>query len=394
VVVFHQALRSVSVDRGAWERQARELSKRFASHPEILESHVSLRLSETLRHIVNSEGSELQTTHAQLSLAFAATAVADDGMRISVTDSIDASDQERLPASDTIALRIESLIDMVRALRDAPPAEPYVGPAILDGRAAAVFFHEVFGHRVEGHRQKHEAEGQTFAQKIGDRVMPSFVQVFDDPTIVRINGIDLNGRYRYDDEAVAAERVTLIEDGRMAGFLMSRSPVRGFSHSNGHGRRQPGYAVVARQGNLMVAPTQSVSRDVLKDMLLAEIVRQGKPYGLRFTDIRGGYTMTRRGEPQAFKVTPVVVYRVWNDGREQLIRGVDLEGTPLTVLSQIIAAADAVEVFNGFCGAESGSVPVSATSPALLVAQVEVARKPKSQDRPPLLPPPSIKVQP
>jgi hypothetical protein len=172
--------------------------------------------------------------------------------------------------------------------------------------------------------------------------------------------------------------------------LLSRAPTRGFTRSNGHGRRQEGYGVVARQGNLIVWPRRTVTPDELKRLLIEEAKRVGKPYGLRFRQVEGGFTNTGRWGTQGFKVLPVVVYRIYLDGREEMIRGADLEGTPLTSLSRIVAAADDWSVFNGHCGAESGYVPVSAASPSLLVGQVEIARKGKEQDKPPILPPPPI----
>ena len=147
-----------------------------------------------------------------------------------------------------------------RHLLQAPTVEPFVGPAILSGRAAGVFFHEIFGHRVEGHRQKDEAEGQTFTKAIGTAVLPDFLSVVFDPTRKSIDGTDLNGTYSYDDEGVKARPVTVVENGILKTFLMSRSPIHGFDHSNGHGRRQPGAEVVSRQSNLIVESKKKVSR--------------------------------------------------------------------------------------------------------------------------------------
>jgi predicted Zn-dependent protease len=285
----------------------------------------------------------------------------------------------------------DAIIADLRSLRKAPLSDPYIGPAILEGRAAGVFFHEIFGHRVEGHRQKNEEEGQTFAKKVGEPIMPAFVSVYDDPTLSRLGVADLNGFYRFDDEGVMAQRATLVEDGVLRGFLLSRSPTRGFAQSNGHGRRQEGRGVVSRQGNLVVEPKRFVPVSELRELLRAEAKRQGKPYGLSFRDISGGFTNTQRGGPQAFKVLPILVYRVWVDGRpDELVRGVDLVGTPLAALSRIIAASDDYQTFNGYCGAESGFVPVSATSPSLLVQQIEVERRDKGNDKPPLLPAPAL----
>jgi predicted Zn-dependent protease len=277
----------------------------------------------------------------------------------------------------------------VEDLLKAPVAEPFVGPAILSGRAAGVFFHEIFGHRIEGHRQKDESEGQTFTQKVGEKILPDFLTVTFDPTRKNIGGVDLNGWYEYDDEGVKARPVVSVENGVLKNFLMSRSPIAGFDHSNGHGRRQPGREVVSRQSSLIVTSTKAVSDAELRKMLVAEIKRQGKPYGIFFDNITNGFTTTQRGGLQAFSVVPVIVYKVFPDGRpDELIRGADIVGTPLASFAKILATSDKVEVFNGFCGAESGSVPVSAVSPAILISEIEVEKKPQGQDLLPLLPSP------
>jgi predicted Zn-dependent protease len=317
-----------------------------------------------------------------------ASTTADDGAELHRFEAFDVASPDRLPADPEVAAKIDTVIADLRALKAAPVIDPYSGPAILEGKAAGVFFHEVFGHRIEGHRQKSDAEGQTFAKMIDKRITASFLDVFDDPSIASLNGIDLNGFYRYDDEGIPGQRASLVEAGVLKAFLLGRSPTRGFVHSNGHGRRQSGRSVVSRQGNLVARASHAVDPATLKAMLLDEVKKQGKPFGMIIKELDGGFTMTERFSPQAFKLLPVMVYRVYPDGREELVRGADLEGTPLAALADIRAAGSDVETFNGFCGAESGFVPVSASSPSLLVAHLEVAKKATGKTKPPILPPP------
>ena len=182
----------------------------------------------------------------------------------------------------------------------------------------------------------------------------------------------------------------LVDKGVLKTFLMSRSPLINIPHSNGHGRRQLGYAPVARQGNLIVTSTNTMTDAQLRAKLIELIKQQGKPFGLMIDDIAGGFTFTGRGNPQAFQVQPLVVYKVFADGRpDELVRGVDIVGTPLVSLTKIVATGDKEEIFNGYCGAESGSVPVSAVAPAMLISEMEVQKKETSTDRPPILPPPA-----
>src|SRR5258707_8003590 len=336
--------------------------------------------------LVNPEGTRLLHGRPFANITISARGKAADGMDLGAMEDFQGSDLARLPKPDVIEAAVDKVGSDLTNLLRAPTVEPFVGPAILSGRAAGVFFHEIFGHRVEGHRQKDEGEGQTFTKAIGTAVLPSFLSVVFDPTRKRIDSIDLNGTYSYDDEGVKAAPVTVVENGILKTFLLSRSPIRGFDHSNGHGRRQAGNEVVSRQSNLIVESKNKVSDRTLREMLLTEIQRQKKPYGLYFSQVTGGYTTTARRGLQAFTVIPLVVYRVFPDGRpDELIRGVDIVGTPLASFAKIMATSDRMEVFNGICGTESGDVPVSAIAPAILVSEIEIQQKDHSLDRPPLL---------
>src|SRR5882757_5602104 len=279
----------------------------------------------------------------------------------------------------------------LKDLRKAPASEPYDGPALLSGRAAAVFFHEVLGHRLEGHRQRDEEEGQTFTKKIDQQVLPKFLSVADDPTVHELAGVKLAGSYDYDNEGSPAQRVDVIQNGVLKNFLMSRMPIKDFGVSNGHGRNQPGLMPVGRQGNLIVTSSKTVPESEMRQQLIDEAKKQGKQYGLYFDDIQGGFTLTTRSLPQAFQVLPVIVYKVYTDGRaDELVRGVDIVGTPLAALTRIITTGDQPKVFNGVCGAESGQVPVAAVAPSMLFSEMEVQKRAHEHERPPLLPPPGF----
>lgn len=376
----------VVVDEDAWKALVRDASRLYFDYPAVHDSAVQLVVTEDRRWFASNEGTRIADGRNHLRVATWGTTTADDGMQLQVYDYVDVASVDHLPDRAQVLEMVHEVGRRLTGLRAAPLVEPYAGPAILRGRAAGVFFHEIFGHRVEGHRQKDEDEGQTFTRRVGQPILPDFLSVVDDPTVARLGGVDLNGHYAHDDEGVPAERVQLVDKGVLRNFLMSRAPVAGFPRSNGHGRRQPGSAVVARQGNLIVEAHQTVPYAKLREMLVAEVKRQGKPWGLVFDDISGGFTFTGRSEPNAFSVQPVTVWRVFADGRpDQLVRGVDLIGTPLTTFARIQAAADDRDVFNGVCGAESGWVPVSASAPSLLVSEVEVQRREKQNDRPPLL---------
>ena len=383
-----EAMPPLEADLSQWQGKVERYTAPFAEHGEIYDGRARLEAAVETRWFVNSEDSALRSSQTAYRLFVSARTKADDGMELPLYLSYFALNPAGLPDDRTVEQDVAEMIATLLALREAPLVDPYTGPAILAGEASGVFFHEILGHRVEGHRQKSESDGQTFRKQVGARLLPESFSVYFDPTVWHYGKTDLAGAYRFDNEGIEARRVTVIEDGILRNFLMSRSPIDGFASSNGHGRKEPGHKTVSRQSNLIVEVAEPLSRQELNARLVAEIEREGKPFGLRFEQIQGGFTTTGRVRPNSFNVTPLVVYRVYPDGSEELVRGVNLIGTPLTTLSRVVAGDDQVAVFNGICGAESGAVPVSAASPSILVSQIEVQKKSKSQDRPPLLPPP------
>ena len=386
-----EALKPHAFDRAAWEGEIRRLSGAFRKYPGVYFATVVLQVQDSTSRLVSSEGAAIASPSASSRLIMEAETRADDGMELIRVETFQAPAAAGLPSEADLTAKIDKMAADLKDLRKAPVAEPYDGPALLSGRAAAVFFHEVLGHRLEGHRQRDEDEGQTFTKKIDQEVLPKFLSVADDPTIHELAGVKLAGSYDYDNEGSPAQRVEVIQNGVLKNFLMSRMPIKNFGVSNGHGRNQPGLMPTGRQGNLIVTSTQTVPEAQLRQKLIDEVKRQGKPYGLYFDDIQGGFTLTTRQLPQAFQVLPVVVYRIYADGRpDELVRGVDIVGTPLAALTRIMTTGDQQHVFNGVCGAESGSVPVAAVAPAMLFSEMEVQKRGHSHERPPILPPPGF----
>ena len=384
---------SFKLERKPWEEKVRAYTKAFRDSPAVINSIVTFTAQAQNAYQITSEGTQLQYGQIRYRLELFIQGKAPDGMDLERYYNFDWVNPADAPDDKAVYAASATMRKELEGLVAAPLNEPSVGPALLTGRAAAVFFHEVFGHRAEGHRQKDVAEGQTFAKKVDEPILPDFLSIVDDTTMKKLGSTDLLGYYEYDDEGVKAHRVTLVDHGVLKDFEMSRSPLVGFPHSNGHGRRQLGASPVSRQGNLIVESNKTVTNVELRAKLLELIKQQHKQFGLLIDDIAGGFTFTGRGQPQAFQVLPLVVYKVFADGRpDQLVRGVDIVGTPLASLTKIVATGDTTEVFNGYCGAESGSVPVSAASPAILTTELEVQKKESSTDRPPILPAPAHDV--
>ncbi|MGN0024057.1 MAG: metallopeptidase TldD-related protein [Candidatus Avelusimicrobium sp.] len=385
---FCRTAPEVSMNLDKIEKMLLSVSRAVQGNAVVLDSLFVFSGTFGHRYFVDSQGTQLKTPLIEFRLTYSLSGKTADGLEISRFNSYDMLDESGLPSEEQLLADVKQSLRELEELSRAPLAEPMTVPAILKNRAMGVFVHEVLGHRMEGHRQKEDSFGRTFTSKIGQTVTAPFISVVDDATLQSFNGEPLRGFYEYDDEGVKSQPVVMIENGVLKNFLMSSSPIKGFPVSNGHGRRGSGKRAVARMGNTRVIASETVPYNELEKMLVEEINRQGKPYGFIVEDLSGGFTMTDTGFPQVFKLEPKYVYRVYPDGKKEVIRGADLVGTPLVSFSQILAAADDDGIFNGNCGAESGWVPVSAIAPSVLFKTLEFEHTAKSAVKPPVLPPP------
>jgi len=380
---------SLGIDKKKWEDKVRKYSAVFDENDDILDGSAIISASLQRKIFVDTEGREIAENTVSFQVALTADVQADDGMFLPLYRTWQGFSEAELPTDEEVLSAAKEISKTLSNLKKAPVVESFTGPAILSPEAAGVFFHEIFGHRIEGSRLKQENDAQTFKKKIGEAVLPKHLSVTLDPTLKYFGKQSLNGYYVFDDEGIRGQKTEIVKNGILKNFLMSRTPIEGFSHSNGHGRGQAGIAPVSRQSNLLVESAQKFSNEELVKRLRKEAKAQGKEYAYYFKDVSGGFTTTNRYMPNSFNVTPLVVYKIYTDGRpDELVRGVDLVGTPLAMFAQIMACGNDKAVFNGTCGAESGGVPVSAVSPALLVRQIETQKRAKSQRQQPILPEP------
>ena len=377
------------LDEKKWSGVARQLSAVLMDGEGILDGSVEITHQIEVRYQVNSEGTRLMTQKNLIGVHITASTLAEDGSVLDYGINHYAPGAEQLP---NLGALTESAVEVrahLVALRKAPTLAPYTGPAILMPRAAGVLFHEAIGHRLEGHRQEDPEEGRTFAGQVGETVLPTFLTVKDDPTLSTYEGTPLNGHYEFDDEGVSSKPVVLIEKGVLRNYLMSRKPIEGASSSNGHGRSAGIASPVGRMGNLRVEAEGSVTLEELKKQLIKEVRTAGKPFGLIIGDVTGGSTNTMNYGYQAFKGGASQVFKVdVETGALELVRGVEIVGTPLSSINKVVAASEESGVFNGYCGAESGYVPVGTISPALLLREIELQRSMRSRQKGPILPAP------
>ncbi len=380
-------------NRKDWEEKLRNYSSAFADKKEFINGSAQLRFENERKYFVSSEGSRIAQNRHSAILILSASVVSADGENVPLDQVYYAETPEGLPSSDSVMRAAWEMVSDLYALRKVSKAEPYTGPAIMSAKASGVFFHEIFGHRIEGSRMNNRSDGQTFTEKVGKVVLNKNLSVYSDPTMKYYGNQLLAGYYKFDDEGVPAQRVEVVENGILKNFLMSRKPVGEFQVSNGHGRSAPGQTPVSRQSNMIIKAIKTHTDAQLRNILIKKCKKSGLEYGYYIAEVEGGFTMTQREMPNAFNIIPRLVYKVYVNGRpDELVRGVTFIGTPLVMFSEIAEAGDTPGVFSGMCGAESGPVPVSTVSPALLINKVETQKEPESKITLPILPKPGITV--
>jgi predicted Zn-dependent protease len=381
-----------SLDRDRLRGLAARLSAVFRDYPAVYESNVTIGAWWARRFLLTSEGTRLLTRAEEMphELRLSAGTRADDGMRLEDGVYLSLRSFADLPPEAELERQARAMAAELTAMRAAPVQDAEAAPAILDPEMAGVLFHEALGHKLEGQRQRDPHESQVFRDLVGKVILPSFLSVYDDPTLRSFKGSPLHGSYEFDSEGSPARRVALVEKGVLRDFLMSRWPVKGFPASNGHGRADWRSHPTGRMANLIVSADGAVPLDELQKKLLALVRAAGKPYGFLLIGSSGGENPTNRETAQTLEVRPRLIYRVdAATGARTLVRGVKLVGTPLVVLNRVVAAGDDATLANGFhCGAESGWVPVSQIAPSLLVSEIELQRLPEDRSRPPILPAP------
>jgi TldD protein len=378
-------------NKNNWIGRLKKYSEQFLENDKIVSADAILSYVAQRKYLINSEGSSIVQNGSYTQLQIVAITKADDGSFLPLYNSYYSYSPDSLPDDRKIMADIIDMKSKLKMLRNAPLADAYSGPAILSCGAAAVFFHEIFGHRIEGHRLKNKFDSQTFKEQVGEKVLPKYMNIISDPTITKYGLQDMFGYYKYDDQGVVSQKVNIVKDGILINFLMSRCPVNGFPNSNGHGRSQAGKAAVSRQSNLIVESSKTFTDKELRKKLIAECKKQNKEYGFFFDQVVGGFTLTTRYTPNVFNVEPTLVYKIYVDGRpDELVRGVDFIGTPLAIFSEVGATGDQPGVFTGYCGAESGNIPVTAVSPSLFIKKIETQKQPEGFGSTPILPRPDV----
>ncbi len=362
------------------------LSKILGDNRNILVNYVNTSASLTRQYFIDTDGASIVQNDPQIRIYVGGIVMAEDGMILQDNQTYFGRKVSDLPSYEAITADVTKLSENLSALKASPKIDSYTGPVLLSGEVSGVFFHEFFGHRIEGARMKSGFDAQTLKKKIGETVLPERLSVTFDPTVDKYRNTILSGDYKFDDEGIRGQKVEVIKDGVLKNFLMSRIPIEGFPVSNGHGRGNLGVGTEARQSNMIIESSNPISTEELNKLFIDELKKRNLKFGYRIDKVSGGLTMTSAASANAFYLTPLVVYRVYTDGTpDELVRGINIVGTPLAAFSQIIAESNDQKIFNGICGALSGGVPVSAVAPSMLVKELEFQKTGDSQKTDPFI---------
>ncbi len=410
-----------------WEKEVRETSGALRAFPQIYEGRVTYYLVFATEYLVTSEGTEIRTNRSFAAIESGMNALADDGMPVNDFYATYAVRPADLPAPDAVRKSLNVTGSELMALRSAPAAQDYTGPALFEARAAAPLLAQILGPAVNGARppvsftpvmeQLLSGLGgkSDWITRIGARVLPASVTVVDDPGAKEFHGTPLLGAYAVDDEGVRAQKVTLVENGTLKNELMSRRPGPDFDQSNGHGRAAFLSDARPTMSNLFFTSKETMSPADLKKKFLDSCREQKLAYCLVVREMDNPtISLLHQDDFQALLASygggagtgdrlPLVVYRVYpEDGREEIIRGARVIGLNSRAIRNIAGIGNDDLVYNymqsqinGFAGTALGAfgsaqngLPASIVAPSLLFEEVEVRGARGEPKRLPLIPAP------
>jgi TldD protein len=402
------------IDEAGWAARTVKLSAIFNSYPEVLASSVAFQDIEGITYVMNNEGTTLRYPDGVAVLDASVDGQAPDGMILRDFAGIPRTDVDLLPSEGQLSARFTALAQEMQALVKAPVGEGFSGPTLFEPQAAAQLLAQLIGENVVLPRKPLAEPGRAvnfqpseFETKLGSRILPEFFNIVDDPTQTAWNGQPLAGHDTFDLEGVPDRPVTLVEKGVLKGFLTTRQPVKGSQGSNGHARLSGSYgARAAAISNLMVSVTESTPLADLKKKLIDTVKERGKPYGMlvRKLDypygggIAGLRALLSGASGSSRQVSPpLLVYRVYPDGREELVRGLRFRGVSARALRDILGASKETALFEfvnnsypmAMVGAAGYMAPTAVVAPGLLFDEIEFERPQEQLPKPPLVPAPT-----
>lgn len=365
-----------TINENYWVTFCKKASKWVSSLSDLTSSYVDFDTNQETKIFVSTENRVIVEHYQTYSLMVGLIKLTKEGVQLSQELVINVGSQKELPSFNDFKKEVLKKHSNLINLSKAKKIHSFSGPVLLAPKASGVLFHEAIGHRLEGSRLLSTGEGQTFKGQIGKKVLDLPITIHDNPNLKKFNGKFCIGSYDFDDEGTPAKDAMLIENGILKDFLSTRSAFKKKDFvPNGHARNKKYQRPISRMAVTIVESKNGVSFDELKKKLVDEIKKQKKKFGMIVYETSGGETDTSSYDFQAFAGAISYATLIYQDGHEETVRGVDFVGTPLQALSNIIASGDTLHLDNSYCGAESGYVPITTISPAILLKNLELQTK-------------------
>jgi TldD protein len=395
-----------------FEKLMKNVSAVFTAYPQFDASYAGMEYHPETVYYLNSEGMEYINTDYYTGVEIIAAKQADDGMPLAAMYFTQSKTPSKLPTLDSLKSAAKIVADKLDALLEAPTLEdPYSGPVLFEGSAAAEIFAQVFASSLVTQRPPLTESGiqdleshSSFQNKIGGRVLPEFLSIDAIPNTKDFKGVQLTGHFELDEQGIKPKDITLVKDGYLKGLLSDRTPTRRVRESNGHRR---GGAAMLSNIYLFSKPEKKNPTDSLKARMLklckdreleyGIVVRQAFNSNVMYTTLMrnfGNKWPISFGNP---KIYLIEVYKVYQDGREELVRGTEAAGFTVQSFKDILNVGTSEYVLNYYAPAITSPfisggdmyTPCSVIVPDILFEDGDIKSMTEDFTKPPLISRPS-----
>ena len=371
-IVLIEKRGKLEIDKEKWEKRVRDWSAMFRKYPQFRDSSVNFYVRQTNRYLINTEGTRILKPKLLITFDIHARALTANNTSVEPYRHMFAKSFDDMPSMEKVGKEIESLAQEIKNFEKIPQfKDTYIGPAIFTKGASVQLFLQLLSSNLSG---------GSFSDRIGRKVLPSFLSVIDDPTQTKFGNFKLAGNYKIDDEGVIAKPLTLIENGILKTLLMTRNPIKKIRNSNGRARGASVSGSSANISNLFIKSKDGKSFAELKKQLIEECKKQGLSYGVIFRENNATFSTYSGGS--------LIVHKVYvKDGREEVFKGASLQDLSSRELRNILAAGNDPFPFSFLLNSsyQGSGVPASVVAPSVLMEEVYLKKSKYTKEKPKLI---------
>ncbi len=380
-----------ALDADGWAARVKKASAACRASKQAHSCTVAFRSRHMCQRFVASDGAKHRFCETKLELKVSASGQAADGMPVGAEWKTQGRSESDLPDEAGLLAAVKETATMLEKKLAAPSAvEDYVGPVLFTGAAAPTFFLATLAGPLSFPRENLGQRQQgRLTERLGKHVSITQLGAIDDPTQRTWTSptgvvVPLFGHYPVDDDGVTPKAITLVKEGVLQSFFMSRIPTKPFAASNGHARGSQ-----ASTGNLFVTTSKPQTLAALKKQLVELAKEEDSDFGLMVSVLPQNLNDRPNGSTVTLPNLPLLVHRIYADGREELVRGYGFKPTSQRVLKDIVGMGDDPTALN----TEQFGQNVSSVAPSVLVKLLELNRARDDYGKPPALPRPVLSVK-